>query len=230
MSLDGCPAGAGGEEKQQTPTSILGFSSARCCMILDARNSPRRWMMYTLLPYLVRNSASSIALSPPPITASGARLRCMHAPAPQLGCHGLGFRGPPLQLQLLLLLLLVLLLLLLLLPACLGLELSMLDCWRPSEGCRKKLALGRMRMHRDTAPEHGRGAVANCACADALVPEAVQLPGAWEVQPLGHRACRDNKSCMMCRSTGHVCCVWAMRSQTAYCMPLQKSTGTWRAR
>lgn len=30
-------------------------------MIFDARNSSRRWMMYTLLPYLVRKWASSMA-------------------------------------------------------------------------------------------------------------------------------------------------------------------------
>ena len=31
------------------------------CMILLARSSSRRWMMYTLLPYLVRKWASSMA-------------------------------------------------------------------------------------------------------------------------------------------------------------------------
>ncbi len=38
-------------------TSILGFSSARFCITLEARNSLRRWTMYTLEPYLVRKVA-----------------------------------------------------------------------------------------------------------------------------------------------------------------------------
>ncbi len=38
-------------------------------------------------------------------------------------------------------------------------------------------------------PEHGRGAVADRAGADALVPEAVQLARAGKVQALGYRAC-----------------------------------------
>src|SRR6267142_6069209 len=40
-------------------------------MILEARNSSRRWMRVTLLAKRVRNVASSIAVSPPPITAIG---------------------------------------------------------------------------------------------------------------------------------------------------------------
>ena len=55
--------------------SILGFSITRLCMILDARNSSRRWISTPCCHYLVRNVASSIALSPPPITASGCFLQ-----------------------------------------------------------------------------------------------------------------------------------------------------------
>ena len=49
--------------------SILGLSNARCCMILDARSSSRRWMTVTLLANLVRKVASWMAESPPPTTA-----------------------------------------------------------------------------------------------------------------------------------------------------------------
>ncbi len=49
--------------------SIFGLSKARCCMILEALNSSRRWMIVTLLANLVRKVASSIAESPPPTTA-----------------------------------------------------------------------------------------------------------------------------------------------------------------
>mmetsp|Transcript_23442 Transcript_23442/g.69650 ORF Transcript_23442/g.69650 Transcript_23442/m.69650 type:complete len:292 (+) Transcript_23442:315-1190(+) len=51
--------------------SIFSFALARCCMIFEARSVSRRWMTYTLLPYLVRKWASSIAESPPPMTAMG---------------------------------------------------------------------------------------------------------------------------------------------------------------
>ncbi len=47
---------------------IFGLDSARCAMILLARNSSRRWMMVTASPNRVRNVASSIAESPPPTT------------------------------------------------------------------------------------------------------------------------------------------------------------------
>src|SRR5215468_3777113 len=50
--------------------SILGFARARCCMILLARNWSRRCSRCTLEAYLVRKSASSIAVSPPPTTAT----------------------------------------------------------------------------------------------------------------------------------------------------------------
>ena len=49
--------------------SILGFSKARSCMILDARSSSRRWTTVTLEAKRVRKMASSSAESPPPATA-----------------------------------------------------------------------------------------------------------------------------------------------------------------
>ena len=42
---------------------------ARSCMILEARRVSRRCTIVTLRANLVRNVASSIAESPPPITA-----------------------------------------------------------------------------------------------------------------------------------------------------------------
>ena len=51
--------------------SILGFLKARSCMILDARSSLRRWITVTDEANLVRNSASSMAESPPPTTPMG---------------------------------------------------------------------------------------------------------------------------------------------------------------
>src|SRR5215210_2642394 len=49
---------------------ILGFLWALSSMILDARNCSRRWIRRTSPAYLVRKSASSIAVSPPPTTAT----------------------------------------------------------------------------------------------------------------------------------------------------------------
>ena len=49
--------------------SILGFDSARSCMIFEARSASRRWIMVTFDANLVRNVASSTAESPPPTTA-----------------------------------------------------------------------------------------------------------------------------------------------------------------
>ena len=49
--------------------SIFGSANARSCMILEARSSPRRWIIVTLLAKRVRNVASSTAESPPPTTA-----------------------------------------------------------------------------------------------------------------------------------------------------------------
>src|SRR5215207_9812925 len=49
---------------------ILGFLRALSSMILDARNWSRRWIRRTSPAYLVRKSASSIAVSPPPTTAT----------------------------------------------------------------------------------------------------------------------------------------------------------------
>ena len=50
--------------------SILGFFIRRCCRIFSARSSLRRWISVTLLAKLVRNSASSTAVLPPPITTT----------------------------------------------------------------------------------------------------------------------------------------------------------------
>ena len=48
---------------------ILSLFLARSSMIAEARNSSRRWTMVTDLANLVRNVASSMAESPPPMTA-----------------------------------------------------------------------------------------------------------------------------------------------------------------
>ena len=50
--------------------SIFGLESARSAMIFDARNSPRRWIIFTDEQKRVRNTASSHAESPPPTTAT----------------------------------------------------------------------------------------------------------------------------------------------------------------
>ncbi len=49
---------------------IFGLLLARSTMILDALNSSRRWMRKTSEANFVRKSASSIAVSPPPTTAT----------------------------------------------------------------------------------------------------------------------------------------------------------------
>ena len=49
--------------------SILGLLNARSCMIFEARSVSRRWIKVTFDANLVRNVASSTALSPPPATA-----------------------------------------------------------------------------------------------------------------------------------------------------------------
>src|SRR3972149_4296740 len=51
-------------------TSILGWASARSCMILLPRNCSRRWTSVTWLAKRVRKVASSRAVSPPPTTAT----------------------------------------------------------------------------------------------------------------------------------------------------------------
>src|SRR5437660_11561949 len=48
--------------------SILGFLSARSCMILEARRASRRWTTCTCRPSRERYRASSMAESPPPTT------------------------------------------------------------------------------------------------------------------------------------------------------------------
>ena len=48
---------------------IFGCSMARACMIFEALKVSRRWITVTLRPNLARNSASSSAESPPPMTA-----------------------------------------------------------------------------------------------------------------------------------------------------------------
>ena len=48
---------------------IFSWARARSAMVLEARSSSRRWMTVTVEANLVRNSASSMAESPPPTTA-----------------------------------------------------------------------------------------------------------------------------------------------------------------
>ena len=50
---------------------IFSLARARSSMIFEARNSSRRCTMVTSVANLVRNNASSMALSPPPITVTG---------------------------------------------------------------------------------------------------------------------------------------------------------------
>ena len=47
----------------------FGLARARSCMIFEARSVSRRWITVMELANRVRNSASSIAESPPPTTA-----------------------------------------------------------------------------------------------------------------------------------------------------------------
>ncbi len=60
---------------------ILGLASTRSCMILLARSSSRRCSTKTWLPYLARKLASSMAVSPPPTTASGLLRNMGRAPS-----------------------------------------------------------------------------------------------------------------------------------------------------
>ena len=50
---------------------MFSASRARSSMIADARNSARRWMIFTSLANFARKMASSIAVSPPPTTIVG---------------------------------------------------------------------------------------------------------------------------------------------------------------
>ena len=52
-------------------TSTFGLARSRLAIVLLARSTSRRTNTVTLLPYLVKNIASSAAESPPPITTSG---------------------------------------------------------------------------------------------------------------------------------------------------------------
>ena len=61
--------------------SILGLFLALSCMIFDARSSFRRWTIVTFDANRVRNVASSTAVSPPPITASGLLRKSGSAPS-----------------------------------------------------------------------------------------------------------------------------------------------------
>src|SRR5215207_6072284 len=54
---------------------ILGLLRARSSMILEARNWSRRWIRMTSEANLERNVASSIAVSPPPTTATFLSLK-----------------------------------------------------------------------------------------------------------------------------------------------------------
>ena len=49
---------------------ILGLAKARSWVILAARSSSRRWMTCTASANLARNRPSSMAESPPPMTAT----------------------------------------------------------------------------------------------------------------------------------------------------------------
>ena len=53
---------------------IFGFLSARSCMIFEARRVSRRCTTVTCFANLVRNVASSIAVSPPPTTRTSLPL------------------------------------------------------------------------------------------------------------------------------------------------------------
>jgi hypothetical protein len=55
--------------------AIFGFIRARSSMILEARNSSRRWITVTFVANFVRKVASSIAVSPPPTTATSFPLK-----------------------------------------------------------------------------------------------------------------------------------------------------------
>ena len=50
---------------------MFSASRARSSMIAEARNSSRRWTIFTSLANLARKVASSIAVSPPPTTIVG---------------------------------------------------------------------------------------------------------------------------------------------------------------
>mmetsp|Transcript_9820 Transcript_9820/g.24861 ORF Transcript_9820/g.24861 Transcript_9820/m.24861 type:complete len:220 (+) Transcript_9820:913-1572(+) len=60
--------------------SMSGCAFTRSCIVIDARIELRT-SRYTLLAYLVRYSASSSAVSPPPTTATGLRLKIGLAPS-----------------------------------------------------------------------------------------------------------------------------------------------------
>ncbi len=55
--------------------AIFGFMRARSSMIFDARKSSRRWITVTFEANFVRKVASSIAVSPPPTTATSFALK-----------------------------------------------------------------------------------------------------------------------------------------------------------
>src|SRR5690606_9124556 len=55
--------------------SILSLAKALSCIALLPLSSSRRWIRYTLLANLVRNVASSRAVSPPPTTAISLPLK-----------------------------------------------------------------------------------------------------------------------------------------------------------
>ena len=65
-------------------TSMLSLSRARCSMIFDARNSSRRWTIVSLPANLEMKIASSIAESPPPITATFWPLKKAPSQTPQV--------------------------------------------------------------------------------------------------------------------------------------------------
>src|SRR5260370_894451 len=70
LSLSGCSAPAPSSSTVSQITEILGFLNSRSCRIFSARKLSRRCTTVTLEAKLVRNSASSTAVLPPPITST----------------------------------------------------------------------------------------------------------------------------------------------------------------
>ena len=63
---------------------MFGTALARSSMILEARKSSRRWMVVRSFAYLETKIESSIAESPPPITATSSPLKKAPSQTPQV--------------------------------------------------------------------------------------------------------------------------------------------------
>ena len=63
---------------------MLSLPRARSSMILEARNSSRRWTIVSLSANLEMKIESSIAESPPPITATSSPLKKAPSQTPQV--------------------------------------------------------------------------------------------------------------------------------------------------